>query len=142
MSVILDIDMPKACTEYHKKPKEEWTECPIYKSCDKRDTLHVNRKPLNCPLYETDNEIRVGDEVFNEDHTRYVVTGIKHYGYEDCSLYLCLDSDGDCSPIYYKESELKKSGRNFPQISEVLEKMKELDRLDEIEKEENNNNKS
>lgn len=140
MSVILDIEMPKACAEFHEENNETTLKyCPIYRSCEHRDTINTNNKPLDCPLYEMDNEIRVGDEVLNENHIRYVVTGIKHSNYEDCSLYLCVDSDGDCASIYYKKSELKKTGRNFPQISEVLKKMKELNRLEKIKKEKNNN---
>ena len=136
MGVIFNIDMPKACVEYDEETDER-INCPIYRSCKYRDTLNANRKPLDCPLYEMDNEIRVGDEVFadsNENHIRYLVVGIKFSKYKDCLLYSCVGSNGDCSSIYYRKSELKKTGRHFPQISEVLEKMKELDRLDEIEK--------
>lgn len=66
-------------------------------------------------------EIKVGDEVTENDDTskRGVVTYLTGNG----NLYNVLWDDG-LSCRYYKK-EIKKTGRRFPQIEELLKAMKE-----------------
>lgn len=120
MSVKLDIDMPKACIEYHAE-NDERIYCPIYNSCKQRLTINLNGKPNNCPLRETDDEIKVGDEV--------TVNGVKGIAVRE--PYAFGEDNEPFVLIWYgwhmSSNRLKTvapTGRHFPQIAEVLEQMK------------------
>lgn len=64
-----------------------------------------------------DEEIKVGDEVVYLDRV-FVITSIVKNEY-----IIGFDSNGEYCSYHYK-TKLKKTGRTFPQIVEVLEKMK------------------
>lgn len=64
-----------------------------------------------------DEEIKVGDEVVYLDRV-FVITSIVKNEYING-----IDSRGESCSYHYK-TKLKKTGRTFPQIVEVLEKMK------------------
>ena len=49
MVTINNIDMPKACTEYHEDT-DSVLPCPLYNSCEYRSTVKTNYKPIECPL--------------------------------------------------------------------------------------------
>ena len=66
-------------------------------------------------------EIKVGDEVIVPNGKRCVVTGFNR---GDNKWILCIDENGDCGPNYHEKTDLKKTGRHFPQIEEVLKQMK------------------
>lgn len=66
-------------------------------------------------------EIKVGDEVIVPNGKRCVVTG---FNGGDNKWILCIDENGDCGPNYHEKTDLKKTGRHFPQIEEVLKQMK------------------
>lgn len=52
MIAIKDMEeMPKSCCEFHKDT-DMIIHCPLYNSCDKRTTIKVNFKPIDCPLVE------------------------------------------------------------------------------------------
>lgn len=65
-----------------------------------------------------DEEIKVGDEVVYLDRV-FVITSIVKNEY-----IMGFDSNGERCSYHYK-TKLKKTGRTFPQIIEVLEKIKE-----------------
>lgn len=66
------------------------------------------------------NEIKVGDEVIDKDGHKAIAT----YVYTDCKLCDVLWDDGSVTEDVYKE-EFSKTGRHFPEVVELLEKMKE-----------------
>ena len=65
-----------------------------------------------------EEEIKVGDEVVFP-HRVFVITSIVKNEY-----IMGFDSNGERCSYHYK-TKLKKTGRTFPQIIEVLEKIKE-----------------
>ena len=66
-----------------------------------------------------DDVINIGDEVISRSNYYYIVTGIK-----DDTAYCCVDDNGDVAPKYFEKTELKKTGRHFPQIEEVLKQIR------------------
>lgn len=66
---------------------------------------------------QTDDEIKVGDEVIHDGEQIGVVTQVDEYGYQ------IMDSRGECG--CWITDDIKKTGRHFPQIAEVLMQMKE-----------------
>lgn len=70
---------------------------------------------------KAETEIKVGDEVIVPSGKRCVVTG---FNSGDNKWILCIDENGDCGPNYHEKTDLKKTGRHFPQIEEVLKQMK------------------
>lgn len=52
MIAIKDMEeMPKSCCEFHRNT-DMVIHCPLYNCCDKRTTIKVNFKPVDCPLIE------------------------------------------------------------------------------------------
>ena len=64
-------------------------------------------------------EIKIGDEVTDNDGWRGVVTWI----HRDGKYVLIVQKDGNA--LHWKKESFKKTGRHFPQIAEVLKKMQE-----------------
>lgn len=67
------------------------------------------------------DEIKIGDEVQDSDGDRYIVTEIRTDG-DICNLS-CMRNDGHGYGIPSKN--VKKTGRHFDQIAEVLKQMGE-----------------
>lgn len=71
---------------------------------------------------QTDDEIRVGDEVYiKTDGCKGIVWGIEDVDFENFGEYLVF---GGTSTMYHGE-HLEKTGRHFDQIEEVLKQMQE-----------------
>ena len=68
-------------------------------------------------IKEYENRIKVGDEV----KYRGVVGVVLEHDYDSTSV---MKTNGNVSVIYNKQ-DLKKTGRYFPQIEEVLKQMQE-----------------
>lgn len=51
MIAIKDMEISTGCCEFHKDTNLV-IHCPLYNSCDKRTTVKVNFKPIDCPLVE------------------------------------------------------------------------------------------
>lgn len=51
MVAIKGMEMPTSCCEFHKDTNLV-IHCPLYNFCDKRTTVKVNFKPIDCPLVE------------------------------------------------------------------------------------------
>lgn len=66
---------------------------------------------------QTDDEIKVGDEVKHDGEQIGVVTQVDKYGYQ------IMDSRGEGGR--WITDDIKKTGRHFPQIAEVLQQMQE-----------------
>lgn len=66
-------------------------------------------------------EIRVGDEVIVPNGKRCVVTG---FNGSNNRWHLCIDENGDCGPNYHEKTDLKKTGRHFPEMEEILKQLK------------------
>lgn len=49
--IAIDMETPKSCCEFHKDTGMV-IHCPLYNFCDKRTTVRVNFKPIDCPLAE------------------------------------------------------------------------------------------
>lgn len=66
-------------------------------------------------------EIHVGDEVLFNGIAKAVVLRTRMRGLENYCFIICADgSGGECEKL-----KLKKTGRTFPEIAEVLKKMQE-----------------
>ena len=104
---------------------KEYEKKQIKKSCG---TCKKNNKCLSitgcCDEYEpkqTDDEIKVGDEVISDAFDdKGIVTYITKDGVNCVSIIL-----SGSSMMKVKLSGLRKTGRHFPQIAEVLDQMKE-----------------
>lgn len=64
-------------------------------------------------------EIKIGDEVTDNDGWKGVVTWIS----PDGEYLLIIQKDG--TALHWKKESFKKTGRHFPQIAEVLKQMQE-----------------
>lgn len=64
-------------------------------------------------------EIKIGDEVTDNDGWKGVVTGID----PDGEYLIIIQKDG--TALHWKKESFKKTGRHFPEIAEVLEQMRE-----------------
>ena len=70
---------------------------------------------------QKEESIEVGDEVLFNGCAKAVVLRTRMRGLENYCFIICADgSGGECEKL-----KLKKTGRTFPQIAEVLKKMKE-----------------
>ncbi|SEF90379.1 hypothetical protein [Lachnospira multipara] len=76
-------EMPKGCCEFHKDT-DMVLHCPLYNSCDKRTTIKVNFKPVNCPLVEI---ITCKDCKYNNENT----CDLDGYGINDD--YFCASGE-------------------------------------------------
>lgn len=70
---------------------------------------------------ELENEFKVGDEFENEKSGKKFVV-LKMNG-KEIDRYIDVDGKTYCMTVKYKE--MRKTGRHFPEISSVLEKMRE-----------------
>ena len=66
--------MPKSCCEFHEDT-DMVLHCPLYNSCDKRTTIKVNFKPVDCPLIE----------IVTCEDCRYRDTRTEKNGYAYCT---------------------------------------------------------
>lgn len=73
---------------------------------------------------QEEDEIRVGDEVLFNGIAKAVVLSTRMRGLENYCFIICADgSGGECEKL-----KLKKTGRTFQEIVEVLKKMQEGDK--------------
>lgn len=148
-----DCKNAKKCDDFKPITKNETTEQQIGKSC-MNCKYHVTdssnptfpcfliRRGHNCTnlsawesnvveeLYsneekQTDDEIKVGDEVICHDGFKSIIIYVWRSG--DTTYYQCLDNDG-VNTENDKEGKPIKTGRHFPQIAEVLKQMKGVER--------------
>ena len=68
---------------------------------------------------EKQEEIKVGDEVTDDDGWEGVVTWISPNG----EYLIILQKDG--TSLHWEKERFKKTGRHFPEIAEVLKQMQE-----------------
>lgn len=98
-------EMPKGCCEFNKDT-DMVLHCPLYNSCDKRTTIKVNFKPVDCPLVE-------------------IITckDCKHYrnGLEHCTQYVMPTNDD----FYCADAERikRESKEQTPKVDILKEKM-------------------
>lgn len=70
--------------------------------------------------YEQENRFCVGDEFENESGKRFVITKM-----DGTEIDRYMDDEGKTYCMIAKYKVMRKTGRNFPEIAEVLQKMKE-----------------
>lgn len=69
---------------------------------------------------QIDDEIKVGDEVIYDGGRIGVIVQVDKYGYRS---YQIMNNHGECG--CWITDDIKKTGRHFPQIAEVLKQMQE-----------------
>lgn len=71
---------------------------------------------------QKNEEIKVGDELLFNDYVKGVVVALEEW--EDQTKYCVLNENGLCEWVDLRNYDVKKTGRTFPQISEVLKAMR------------------
>ena len=88
----------------------------VVKNCSASECIEKIRK------YEQENLFCVGDEFENEGGKRFVITKM-----DGTEIDRYIDEEGKTYCMIAKYKVIRKTGRHFPEIAEVLAKMKESD---------------
>ena len=88
MIAIKGMTMPKSCCEFHEDTGMV-LHCPLYNSCDKRTTIKVNFKPIDCPLVE----IVTCKDCKHWHDDGIMTTCDKNIGYGFPQDYFCADAE-------------------------------------------------
>lgn len=107
-----------SCTPNEGGKSIKWVE-DVFGCGNRRDVLRNHSASEVINAMENYEKIKVGDEVTDNDGWNGVVTGISPDG--ECLVVTLQDG----SALRWEKEHFKKTGRHFPQIAEVLQKMQE-----------------